>query len=409
MGPYRTRLLDPKLDALLAAQPAVMLVGPRAAGKTTTASRRAASTAHLDRAAEAGAFRADPDSALRSLSEPILLDEWQEVPGVLGAVKRAVDDDPRPGRFIITGSVRGDITSETWPGTGRIVRVTLQGMSVREQLGRVEGPCLLDVLATGDSVGLPASMPDLRDYVELALRGGFPAALDLDDTLRETWLESYVDQIVTRDAVALGGIRDPARLRRYVQAYALNSAGVVTDETLLDASGLDRRTANAYERLLTDLFVVEPLPAWTSNRLQRLLHRPKRYFVDASLVGAILRADLVTVMRDSDLLGRLLDTFVTAQLRAEREVALSRPDLYHVRERQGRHEIDLLAEVRGQRVIACEVKATAAPTLSDAHHLVWIRDRLEDRFAAGVVFHTGPALYQLAEHITAIPIAALWS
>lgn len=385
-----------------------MLVGPRAAGKTTTAVRRAATTIRLDQAAQAGAFQADPDAALRALPEPILLDEWQEVPGVLGAVKRAIDQNPRPGRFIITGSVRGDITGETWPGTGRIVRVTLQGMSIREQLGRVDGPSFFDTLASGDDVSLPTTMPDLRDYIELALRGGFPAAIELKDKLREAWLESYVDQVITRDAVSLGGIRDPTRLRRYIQAYALNSAGVVTDETLRKASGLDHKTARAYEDLLTDLFVVEPLPAWTSNRLKRLIQRPKRYLVDPSLVGAILRADLKTVIQDADLMGRLLDTFVTAQLRTEIEVADSRPVLHHLREQDGRHEVDLLAELRGQQVIAFEIKASAAPNRSDAQHLAWLRDRLGDRLVTGVVFHTGPAKYELDEQITAIPIAALW-
>jgi len=218
-----------------------------------------------------------------------------------------------------------------------------------------------------------------------------------------------MEQLISRDAVALGGLRDPARLRRYVQAYALNSAGVVSDTTLLDASGLDRKTANAYERLLTDLFVVDPLPAWTSNRLQRLVHSAKRYFVDPSLVGAVLRADVETVMSDAGLMGRLIDTFVLAQLRAEQEVSAAQPVLYHVRERQGRHEIDIVAEIRGARVIGCEVKATASPRLSDARHLEWMRDRTGDRFAAGVVFHTGPSIYSLGPHVTAVPICALWA
>ena len=209
-APYRTRLVDPLLDTLMAAQPAVLLVGPRAAGKTTTASRRAATTVRLDRAAEAGAFVADPDAALRDLPEPILLDEWQQVPGVLGAVKRAVDGDPRPGRFLITGSVRGDLTGETWPGTGRVVRVTLQTLSMREQLGRIDAPAFLDQLATGHTPSRPMDPPDLRGYVELAFRGGFPSVLDQTQDLRESWLESYVDQIITRDAVSLAGLRDPS-------------------------------------------------------------------------------------------------------------------------------------------------------------------------------------------------------
>jgi len=386
----------------------VMLVGPRAAGKTTTAARRAATVVRLDRPAEAGAFLADPDAALQNLPEPVLLDEWQEVPGIVGAVKRTVDTDSRPGRFIITGSVRGDIAGETWPGTGRLVRITLHGMSMREQTGRADGPAFFDRIVEGESIGRPSAPPDLRGYVELALQGGFPAAIIGPDRLRERWLESYVEQLITRDAVEVGGIRDPARLRRYIQAYALNSAGTVSDTTLFEAAGLDRKTAQGYERLLTDLFIVEPLPAWRTNRLQRLTHGPKRYLVDPSLMGAILRADSDTVMRDTDLIGRLIDSFVVSQLRAELEVSESRPRLYHLREQQGRREVDLLSEIRGGRIVACEIKGSASPGASDARHLTWLRDQLGDRFVAGIVFHTGPATYALGERITALPICTLW-
>jgi len=103
--------------------PAVLLVGPRATGKATTARRLSASVVRLDRPAEAAAFSADPDAALSRLTEPVLLDEWQAVPDVLGAVERAVDDDPRPARFLLTGSVRADLDAATWPGTGRLVRL----------------------------------------------------------------------------------------------------------------------------------------------------------------------------------------------------------------------------------------------------------------------------------------------
>lgn len=408
MARYRKRLVDPLLDDLLANQPAVMLVGPRAAGKTTTAERRAATMVRLDRPAEAGAFVADPDAAMKGLPEPILIDEWQEVPGVLGAVKRAVDREPRPGRFLVTGSVRGDLTGETWPATGRLVRVTLHTMTQREQLGRIEAPRYLDRVSAGEAPARPTDPPDLRGYVELALRGGFPPVVDKPEAAREAWLESYIEQLIMRDAKELREVRDPSRLRRFVHAYALSSAGAVTEQTLSQAAGLDARTAGAYERLLTDLFVVEPLAAWTSNRLNRLLRLPKRYFVEPSLMGAVLRADVTTVMRDADLMGRLIDTFVVAQLRSERQVSTSRPSLYHLRDRQGRHEIDILAEVRGARVIGCEIKATASPRSSDASHLTWLRDRLGDRFAGGVLFHSGPAVYQLSDQVTAVPIAALW-
>lgn len=406
---YRPRLIDKTLDTLLAQLPAVMVTGPRAAGKTTTAGRHAAEIVRLDRPREAAAFRADPDVALGGYKEPILLDEWQEVPSVLGAVKRAVDRNPRPGRFILTGSVRADLETVTWPGTGRVVRVPMYGMTVRELDGNTGGYSLLDRLASGEPLSVPNDSPDLRGYVELALRSGFPdPALSTSASVRARWLEGYVDQLLTRDAAGIDSRRDPARLRRYFEAYALNTAGIVSDATLLRAAGINRRTAMAYEQLLTNMFVVEAMPAWTSNRLRRLSLGPKRYFVDPAIPAAALHLDEDAVLRDGDLLGRLLDTFVAAQLRAECASSDARPRLYHLREEHGRREVDVLAEIGGRDLLAFEVKADAAPSRDAARHLTWLRDRLGDRFAGGVVLHTGPRPYGLGERIVAAPICALW-
>src|SRR5580692_8687640 len=116
-GDYRRRLIDLTLDDLLAELSAVMVVGARASGKTTTLRRRAATTVQLNVPAEAAAFEADPDAALRGLDEPVLLDEWQAVPQVLGAVRRAVDADSRPCRFLLTGSISGELEGDSWPAT----------------------------------------------------------------------------------------------------------------------------------------------------------------------------------------------------------------------------------------------------------------------------------------------------
>lgn len=408
MARYLPRLVDSLLAELLAELPAVLVVGPRAAGKTTTAVRHAVSLVRLDRPAEAVAFRADPDAALAGFDEPVALDEWQEVPTVLGAVKRAVDADPRPGRFLLTGSVRADIEAETWPGTGRVVRVVMLPMTVGERLERTTRP-LVDRVMDGDALEPATPTTDLRGYIELAMQGGFPEMLALSERGRRRWIESYVDQLLTRDAALVDKGRDPARLRRYLEAYALNSAGLVEDKTLYDAAGIDRRTALAYEALLVNLQVVEALPAWTSNRLKRLTLSPKRYLVDSALLGGIIGATESAVMRDGNLLGRVLDTFVSAHLRAEADVAQHRARLYHLRQEQGRHEIDLVAEIGAERVVGIEVKATSAPDSSSATHLTWLRERLGDRFIAGVVLHTGPASFPLGDRLTAAPISTLWA
>ena len=258
--------------------------------------------------------------------------------------------------------------------------------------------------------GIRSNPPDLQGYVELALRGGFPGiAFEPDPTIRRLWLDSYVESILQRDVPMVDRERDPGRMRRYLEAYALNSAGIVDDVTLLQAAGINRRTGAAYERVLTDLGVVEALPAWTSNRLKRLVLSPKRYLVDPALLGSLLGVASRDVMRDGDVLGRVLETLVMSQLRPEAILGETRPRLHHLRQEQGRFEVDLVAEVGFRRIVAMEVKADAAPGAAAARHLIKLRDEIGSAFVAGVVLHTGPRTYQLAERVVAAPIATIWA
>lgn len=407
---YAPRALDAAIGSLFKQLPALLLVGPRASGKTTTAARHSASVVRLDIDAEAQAFRADPDAALRGLQEPVLIDEWQMVPGVLGAVKRAVDARPEPGRFIITGSVRAELDGEWWPGTGRVTRLPMFGMTVREQVGAIRGPSFVDRVASGATLEPAPQTPDLRGYLDLVFQSGFPEpALRLNGAARQHWLDSYLEHLLTRDVELVEAGRDPVRLRRYVEAYALNTAGVVDERTLFDAAGINRKTAAAYDRLLSNLFVTESLPAWTSNRLKRLALGPKRHLVDPALAGAALRIDTTAALRQGDIFGRLLESFVVAQIRAEVPVSETRPRLFHVRQQEGRLEVDILVELGGGRLIAIEVKADAAPTASAARHLVTLRERFDQEFVAGIVLHTGPRTFSVSDRIVAAPISTLWS
>lgn len=410
MGMYRLRRVDALIERLFEELPAIFLVGPRASGKTTTAQRFAKTVLRLDDPALAAAVRADPDGALRGVPEPVLLDEWQLVPEVLGAVKRSVDQDFRPGRFIVTGSVRAAQNPIVWPGTGRLVRITMYGMSIREQIGSPTGSSFFDLVGDGTlDLPLPPDPPDLRGYVALALRSGFPeVAFGMSPRARQAWLSSYIEQLVTRDVESVDGARDASRLRRYLEAYVLNSAGIVDDKTLLEATQVDRRTARSYERLLSDLFVTENVSAWSTNRLTRLTRMEKRYVVEPALLGTLSGVDEDGFLRDGTLLGRLIETFVFAQLRSELEVSTARPRLYHLRQQQGRHEVDVVAELGGQRIIAFEIKLGSAPTTDDARHLTWMRDHLGEQFVSGIIFHTGPRAFRMSDRIQAVPICALW-
>lgn len=412
---YVPRLIDGLLNELLEQLPGLMVVGPRAVGKTTTLARRAATVIRLDREDEAFSFRADPDAAFRELEEPILLDEWQLVPQVLAATKRAIDDGQGANRFYLSGSAVAEWGGNLYPGTGRIQRLTLYPMSVLELRRATGGKTFLDHLASGIQLPSPADPPDIRGYVEMALMSGFPAAaMEFSGNVRQSWLANYVESLVVHDVELSGGPgagrdTDPDRVRRYFEACSLNTAGVADHRRIYEAASVSKQAGENYERLLRRLMVIDHLPAWTSNRFKRLIRRPKRYVVDPALVAAALRVDAAGIMSDGNLLGRIIDTFVLAQLRPEVAVSASRPRLHHLRTQAGRQEIDLVIELGGGRVIGVEIKAGAAPTRTDSRHLAWLRDHLGDRFVSGVVLHTGPRVFPLEEKITAAPIASIWS
>lgn len=168
------------------------------------------------------------------------------------------------------------------------------------------------------------------------------------------------------------------------------------------------KTTTALRHARSVLRLAADVPAWHSNRLKRLTAMPKRYVADAGLAAWLMSVDREGLRRDSDARGRIIDTFVAAQLRAEVSAARARTQMFHLRTQGGAHEIDLLVEF-GRRLAAFEVKTASAPSARDARHIAWLRDQIPpDRFAGGVVFHTGPHRYSLGDRIEAVPIAGLW-
>lgn len=391
--------------------PAVLIVGPRGCGKTTTAERHAASVLRLDRPAERGVVEADPDAAIASGPRPLLIDEWQLAPDVLTAVKRAVDRDFTPGQFILTGSSATDLTASGWAATGRLARLSMWGMTERELAGGDLENGFLAVACDRESE-MPEVVdgPGLRDYVEQALRGGLPQ-LARSPTARQRarLFDTYVDQLVTSDVEAIGDRRDPVLLRRYLRALAASTAGAPATERLLEAAAIDRRTADAYDHVLELLGILQRLPAYAGDRLNRLSRRPKIYVTEPGLLAPLTGIDERAVLRDADLLGRLIDTWTVAQLRPELELMTPRPQLFHLRDKNSEHEVDVVIELPDGSLVAIEIKASAAPGRDDARHLRWLRDRIGDRFIRGIVFHTGPRSFRFEPDIWYLPLAALWA
>lgn len=415
---YIPRLLDSALSEVLATFPAALLLGPRACGKTTSARCAASNVVELDDPRQAAPFRADPSAALRAQLRrrghtpgPVLLDEWQEVPEVLGAVKRAVDKGAGPGSFLLTGSIRAAPTSASWPVTGRVIELDMHPMTVLEL--QASGRPRTDLIArlfdgATDDLVLPAHVPDLIGYVDLAIVGGYPPAVRLDQSERRIWLESYAEQLILRDIPKLGDIRDPLVLRRLLRAIAEHTAGLVSDTELAISADMSVKATRRQERMLENLRIVEALTPWHSNRISRLIKARKRFLVDPGLATALLGVEADAVMSDGSLLGRILETFVMAQLRPLLGLNELGVRTYHLRQQDGRREVDVVLEAADGRIVGVEIKATSSPSVADARHLAWMRDQLGAQFVAGVVLSTASSIYSLGDRLSAVPIAALW-
>lgn len=410
MDGYTRRYVDDYLDRAMQHLPAFMITGARACGKTTTALQRAGSVLRLDAPADAALFAGDPDATLERLPAPVLLDEWQEVPASLAAVKRAVDAAPVPGQFLVTGSARSRHTGTSWPGTGRMTPVRMYPMAEGEKNASADAAAFIERLFASDvEPGRLPNAPTIYEYVDMVVSGGFPQATALPDEFRSAWYAGYIAQLAGRDLPDIAAVRDPQKVVATLTALALSTAGTPAKTTLAQAVGVDHRTLDRYIDLLTEVGVVDVLPAWGGSRLANLGKSPKMHLTDTGLAAHLAGVDAESLLVDGDLRGRMLESFVAAQLRPLLALGSSPIAAAHLRDANNRHEVDLILEGRRGKVVAIEVKAAAGADRKDAAHLTWLRDRLHADFVAGVVFHTGNLSYAISDRIWAMPIAAMWA
>ena len=395
---YLPRIADRTLAEAIRTFPVVMLDGARATGKTTSASRAAASEIRFPR--DLALVESDPSRVLVDGDRPVLVDEWQLAgTDLLWAAKSIVDSDPVPGFFVLAGSVEPEAYGPTYPLTGRSVRIALRPMTRRELEGNGGGTLWLERLLAGE-VTVPGRRSPRLDIEDLVVTG-FPAASKLASSAE--WLRSYAATIAER---TVEDRRDPVRVNRLLRVLAEAESQAAPDEHLWRSADIDRKTLAAYEQMLARTHIRADLPAWESNRLKRITTYPKRQYVDAALALALARLGPDQLRRDPRLAGRYLESFVAAQLRPECDRLGG--VMHHLRTKGGEREIDLLVEL-DSGIVAIEVKSGVEPKRDDARHLVWLRARLGDRLQAALVLHRGEATYELVDGVWAVPITSFWT
>ena len=344
------------------------------------------------------AARRDPELLVGG-KQPITLDEVQREPEILRAVKRAIDRDRQPGRFLLTGSANLLLMRQVSESlAGRASYLTLWPMTRREQRGL--GRCgLWDELLEArdddwrDLLAAETDMPE--DWRALARHGGFPTpALELTKpTERAVWFDGYVRTYLERDLQDLAAISSLPDFRRLMRAACLRIGQLVNQTELGRDVALPQPTVHRYLNLLETSYQLVRVPAFAVNRTKRLIKTPKLYWADTGLALHLTEEDTPG--------GRHLENIVLGDLLAWRD-ARSRPaEVLYWRTTTG-EEVDFVVEAK-DALLPIEIKMTSRPRVDDARHLRTFREEYKKKARAALLLHTGEKIEWLAPGILAAP------
>jgi uncharacterized protein len=409
-----------EVEAAMADTPVVVIVGPRQCGKSTLAEAIAdgqgARHVSLDDARVRAAANADPAGFVEGDQLPLVIDEVQKAPALLDAIKHRVDrarsGGARPsGMFLLTGSANVWATLKIAESlTGRAERVQLWPLSQGEIEGRRED--LIDRLLAGE-------VPDVVDrpvgraaVAERLVVGGYPEmiARSEDPRRRAHWARNYVEMIVERDARdVVDRPRQLDELPRLLELAAARVGGLVEPTAMGAAIGMKKDSVRRYLRLLELLYLVRRAPAWSRNVGQRLIKSPKLWLPDTGLACELIGYSAARFESDDTALaGALFENFVAAELLKQATWSESSVRLHHFRTAGGR-EVGIVIEAPDGRVAGVGVKLGSTPKVGDFGGLAYLRDRLGERFMAGIVVNTAPETLSFGDRLWAVPVSGLWS
>ena len=369
MKPYEPRLIDALIERKLKASGAVVLRGPRAVGKTTTALHHAASSVRLDQRKDLIDAAELTPATLLAGPVPRLVDEWQLAPSIWNSIRAEVDARGLPGQFILTGSAAPAEDKTRHTGAGRMARLTLRPMTLFEQgqsTGQVNFARLFARGATVDGMG----GPDIPAYASLIVKGGWPAWHGLDTAVAMDALHDYVDNIADVDLRSLEGRAEPVRMAALLKALARNisteaSLEKLAAESEISTGNLSTPTVRKYLDQLTRIFVLEELSAWRPHIRSSIRTRvkPKWHFIDPSLATAVLGVSPDGLLDDLGAMGLLFESLVVRDLRVYSDGADA--GVFHYRDSTDL-EIDAIVERRDGAWIGVEVKLGGERAIAEA-------------------------------------------
>ena len=404
------RLLTSVIREAMADTPVISLLGPRQSGKTTLVRQLEPERVYisLDNNNYYQTATSDPAEFMASLPDVVTLDEVQRAPMLLPAIKRAVDEDRRPGRFLLTGSANLLLLPKVTESlAGRMEVIQLQPLTEAEKM-RQPGLFVNALLEGAFNTAIrPETQTTEPTLAERLTAGGYPEPLTRSPVRARQWRRQYLRTIIERDVQDVARVRDSHELARLLELLAVRSAQLFNASNLANSLGLHRDTVEHYVSVLERLFLVRRLPAWHRNTGKRLIKSPKLHLVDSGLAATLAGLSAEDWLSKRERMGHLLESFVVQQLIAQ--AAWTDPDLrfWHYRDKdQG--EVDVVI-TQGRKTWGIEVKAATTLNPKDGKGLTRLADYCGKDFKRGILLYTGKDILPLGDkRLLAVPVSELW-
>lgn len=425
MEDYRPRILDEILNDELEAMGAVLLEGPKACGKTTTAEQAAGSVIYMDDPVRRNQYlqMVETDiSYILSGATPRLIDEWQIATKIWDAVRFEVDHRRKDGQFILTGSAvppREDKEEMKHTGTGRISWLKMRPMSLWES-GESSGDVSLARIFDQIPSVRGENRLKLADIAFLTCRGGWPKSIDKGSpkaALRQA--VNYYEAIVRTDISRVDDVeRDEQRTRRIMRSYARHQGAQVSVQAILDDIAdndifeLSDKTIYSYINALKSIFVIEDMPAWNPNLRSKSAIRTSdtRYYIDPSIACAALGLGPDDLINDLNTFGLLFECLCVRDLRVYAQSLDGA--VYHFRDRTGL-ECDAVVHLRNGKYGLIEIKLGGERLIEEgAKNLTTLKDRIDTTKMKSpsfmmVLTAVGDYAYIRTDGVMVVPIGCL--
>lgn len=412
---YQKRAIDIELNELEPLQGGILIKGPKGVGKTTTASKRARSKFNLSLENDLRIAKESPNSIFLSES-PILIDEWQLAPNIWDQVKTEIDEKGHQNLSVIMTGSNPKTHAGLHSGAGRIIQLQMRPMTLSERgvtKPKISFANLLKGIFPNKTIEVDF---DERQYIEEIIKSGFPGIRNLNGAAHTKTLETYLELIANHDLPAIGfKVRQPKILYSWMQAYASLVGTTASWEKIRNAatnrmdSEISRKATQPYIELLSELGILDELPAWTGshNFSHQLAQMNKHYLADPALAVRLMKLSSAN-LQDSETrpyLGQLFESLAVLSVRTYSQAIGA--NVYHLRTSDTRHEVDLIVESDDGKITAIEIKLSGSVDENSVENLLWLHKHSKKDISNLILINSGNRAYVDQHGILILPLALL--